>query len=553
LIVTQDGTIGLQVPITPTPRCRVEVSLASEVDALVNYQPLGWHQHLHLLLGHSQSTYHCLTLQPEALPRPLPADVEQRILYTDDPGTTLYGARQLAGGRVLLVFRASAVVLGPGATAVSGVTSEKAVRTCLLGTTPVGSIAACDERDGFKQRDGFVKIQSNHRFLHPHTPESRHSVAGEAFSEVATDGTRLFAGSTEHDKTLIYDASSDPGIRADAMQRRVLHWLTRDGETWAAVVIVAYCGESTDSASSASTAPTRYDLRIIGRADGHLFGWTLSDVERHHRDVYPRIAALSHGLLGMVRNADIPDDRPSISPYDPRKHRVGEVVLFDFLGQLGPNGDSWILATGNRVGTGEDRFYLPVVEISPEWVLILGPLTTDTLPWAEDAVFRVYQYRVGSLEAPSLIAGLTLSSRVALLECSAGRVDLREVRLVGDRTWAYVRQLGIDNVFGVRFLPQQPSPVDLGLSVHQVVDLDTDHIIVAYSSVPFRIEVRRLHARQGEELPVAVAVGYLAEPPRQMMVSRGPTGVYLVVATESDVIWFNLESLAPGVTRASPA
>src|SRR5262249_15576693 len=132
---------------------------------------------------------------------------------------------------------------------------------------------------------------------------------------------------------------------------------------------------------------------------------------------------------------------------------------------------------------------------------------------------------------------------VALLECSAGRVDLRELRLVGDRTWVHVRQLGIDNCFGVRLLPQGPTPLDLGLSVREVVDLDPHHIVVSYDSVPFRVEVRSLYRAQEEELPPPLAVGYLSAPPRQVLVSRGELGMYLVVATESHVTWFDVSAI----------
>ena len=552
LILSQAGMIDLQVPITPTPHSRVEVSLPSEVHSGGSYKPLGWHQHLHLLLGNSLSTYHCLTLQPEALPRPLPADIEQRILYSDDPGTTLYGACPLVGGRILLVFRNFAVVLGPGPSDISRVTSEKAGGTHLLGTSTEGSILTCDERDGFKQKEGFVPIRSNPRSVYPPNLKSMQNSAKDDFISLANDGTRLFAIRGADDRTLLYDASSDPGIPASAMNRRVLHIFTNDGTAWAAIVIVAHGRESADFESSNSESPTRYDFRIIGRAEGQLFGWTFPDVDRNHRDLYPQIEALSHGLLGLTRKVDRPFNGRGIIPYDPRQHRFGEIVLFDFLGQLGQIGDSDTTTSGFRLGTEEDRFYPPLVEVSPEWVLILGPLMADTMPGADDAVYRVYQYRVGSLEAPSIVEGLTLSSRVAFLQGSAGRVDLRDIRLVGDRTWVYVRQLGFDNVFGVRLLPRQPPPVDLGLAVHQVVDLDSRHLIVAYDAVPYRVAVRGLHPRQDEEMPEAVAVGYLAEPPRQVMLSRGPHGLYLVVATESDVTWFDLGAVAEVQAQADP-
>jgi hypothetical protein len=473
----------------------------------------------------------------------VPEDIKRRILYSDDPGTTLYGACPFAGGRVLLVFRAFAVIAGPGGTTLSRVTPEPTGRPRLLGTTPGGLIAACDEKEGFKEREGFVKIPSNPRHLHPPGSDSRKGDAEEGFISVTSDGTQLLARCGGHDEMLLYDASSDPGIARDALNRRVLHWAIHNENTWVAIVIVAHRRESADLTTSESEDPTRHDLRIVGRVEGQVFGWTLTDVERNYRDLYPRIAAFTHGLLGIVRDADLPDHGPGIMPYDPRQHRVGEVVPFDLLAHLKSGSGLDPSNPSIRVGTEEDRYYPPLVEVSPEWTLIRGPLTNDTMPWTEEAVFTVYQYHVGSLAAPTVIEGMTLGGRTLVLETSPERADLLDLRRNGARTYGQLRQLHIDSDFGVRLASRHTPVTDFGTSVCGVTALDPGHVVVSYDSVPFRVEVQSLWRSPEEDLPPPVAIGYLSSPPKQVLLSRGERGAYLVVATESHVIWFDLNEV----------
>jgi len=545
LVLTQEGKVELQVPITPTPQSRVGAMLGSEVASGSGYKPLGWHRDLHLLLGHSQSTYHCLTLQSEALPRPLPAAVEQQILYSDDAGTTLYGACPLEGGRVLLVFRGFAAVLGPGPSDISRVVSESAGSTCLLGTTPEGSIAACDER--YRDDHGSpVRRKSNHRYLHPHGAEASETPAEEGFLNIGPegislsllqDGVRLIATRGGHHPVVVYDALLDRGIPAHSTRRRVLDALAQDERNWAATVI----------ACQADEASNRADLRIVGQVNGEPMGLLIPDVDGNdpHDGFGLHIRTICGTVLGIERVAT---ERVI------RELRMFDLVLFDLPIEQDAS-DACTSYTGRRLDRREDHFYHPLIRVSESWTLVLGyelagtvPDTDEAvppirelqgaLPYTEEAVFTVSQYRIGSLELPSPIEGLTLGGRAFVLERLPGRAVILDLRRVGARTQAQVRQLGVDSE-GVH-LSTQHQPTDLGCSVRDVVHLDKRHIAVSYDSAPFRVEIHRLYPAPDEEMPVPIGVGYLLEPPKQLTVSCGAFGIYLVVATESAVTWFDL-------------
>jgi hypothetical protein len=545
IVLTGAGAVDFQVPISPTPHCRVGAMLGSEVDSCSSYRPLGWHRHLHLLLGHSQSTYHCLSLEPGALPQPIPAEINQQILYSDDAGTTLYGACPLEGGRTLLVFRGFAAVLGPGPNDISRVTSNRGCSTCLLGVAPTGSVAACDER--YRDDHGNpVRTRSNHRYLLPPGAERGEIAAESGFLNVGPEGASLSLspGGTQlvltwggQHPVVLYDVTSDPGIPARSKRRRVLHAFAQDERNWAATVL-AMLGD--DSANRAA-------MRMVGRVDGRPMGMLVPEVDGD--DPYDGfglvIGALCASVIGIKQEA---------TKRVIREMRVFDLSMFDLPVETDPGAPS-IDYSGRRVDGRADHFYRPLLRVSEDWTLILeyslefahpdGEETaparqlSGTLPYTPEAVFTVRQYRIGSMEPPSPVEGLTLGGGAVVLERSANRADLLDLRRVGAWTHAQVKQLGVDPAAGVRLLSQH-QPVNLGRFVSSVVALDAGHVVVAYDSVPFRVEVRSLWPRRGEEMPAPVAVGYLSEPPKQVLVSRGSQGVYLVVATESHVAWFDM-------------
>jgi hypothetical protein len=520
--------------------------LASEVDSCSSYRPLGWHRHLHLLLGHSQSTYHRLSLEPGALPQPIPEDIEQQVLYSDDAGTTLYGACTLEGGRVLLVFRGFAAVLGPGANDISRVTSNRGYSTCLLGVTPTGSVAACDER--YRDDHGHpLSTRSNHRYLRPPGADPGEIPAESGFLSIgragaslslSPDGTRLVLTWGGQQPGVLYDATSDGAFPAHAKRRRVLHAFAQDERNWAATVL-ALLGD--DSANHAA-------MRMVGRVGGQPMGMLIPEVDGN--DPYDGFGLLIQTLCGTVVGI-----KQEATERVRNELRMFDLSVFDLPSEPDPA----VPCTdyrGRRVDGREDHFYHPLLRVSEDWALILeyslafahpdgedsavpARQLTGTLPYTPEAVFTVRQYRIGSLEPPSPVEGLTLGGDALVLERSANRADLLDLRRVGSWTQAQVRQLGVDPDAGVRLLAEH-QPVNLGRFVNGVVALDAGHVVVSYDSVPFRVELRSLWPRRGEEMPAPVAVGYLSEPPRQVLVSRGSQGVYLVVATESHVTWFDL-------------
>jgi hypothetical protein len=530
LVLRQEGTVDLLVPITPTPRCRVVAMLGSEVPSNSSYQPLGWHRHLHLLLGHSQSAYHCLSLEPEAVPRPLPADIERHVLYSDDAGTTLLGACPLQDGRVLLAFRGFAAVLGPGPSEIVRVTSDHAGSACLLGPTRAGSIAACDVTYRDDQGNP-VRVKSNYRYLHPPGEDARETLAEEGFLNIgpegvslslSDDGVRLTATHGGQQAIVLYDAMSDPGIPADSKTRRILHAVARDERNWTATVI----------AMQGDGSSNRGHMRIVGRTNSQPMGLLIQNVDGS--EFYDGFGWHIRTLCGTVVGIERAATECVI-----RERRLFDLVLFD-LPLESDHGKPCTDFMSHRLDGREDHFSHPVIHVSGNWALVLGPCVTDTLPYTDDAVFTVSQYRIGSLESPSLIQGLTLGGRAQVLETSPDRVDLLDLRRVGARTHAKVLQLHVDHAFGARLLPQQSPAIDLGRSVKKVITLYANHVVVSYDSIPFRVEVRSLWPCRGEELAPPVAVGYLSEPPEHILMSRSRHGVYLVVATENIVTWFDL-------------
>lgn len=541
LILSQDGKIELHIPITPTPHGRHVAMLGSEVGFCSTYQPLGWHRHLHLLLGHSHSAYHCLTLEPEALPRALPAAVEQQVRYSDGAGTTLYSASPLEGGRVLLVFRGFAAVLGPGSSEITRVTREPAGSPCLLGATSAGSIAACEER--YRDEQGHpMRTRTNHRYLHPPGTEPHETPVEEGFLEIGhggfslslpLNGTRLLLTRAGQSPVTLYQTAADRGIPPHSMKRRILDVFAHDERNWAATVIALPADESAN----------RADVRIFGQVNGQPMGLLIPDVDGE--DPYDGFGFHIRSLCGTVLGIERAATERVV-----KEQSFFDLVLFDLPIEQDAS-EPCADYMGRRLDGREDHFYHPLIRLSEHWALVLGPLVVEALPYTEEAVFAVSQYRIGSGEPPSPIEGLTLGGRASVIEQSPGRADVLDLRRIGARTQAQVRPLHVDPEFGVRLIPQCPPAIDLGRSVNAVVVLNPGHAVVSYDAVPFRVEVRSLWPARGEQPVPPLAVSYLSEPPKQVLVSGGPHGVYLVVATESYVTWHDLGSVA--AVRAAQA
>jgi hypothetical protein len=165
--------------------------------------------------------------------------------------------------------------------------------------------------------------------------------------------------------------------------------------------------------------------------------------------------------------------------------------------------------------------------------------------FGNDEVYAAYQYRVGSLESPSRVDGVNLTRRLSLADRSPGLADVRELRRIGERTFVRVVHLAVDAEFGVRGRPDQLPPFDLGHGVVDAIDVGRQFLAVAYESTPFRVEILRLPATGSEALAL-IAVGYLAEPPRQVLLARGQDQLSLAVSSDTAVVWFDLSGV-PGI------
>src|SRR5262249_9142325 len=120
-----DSNVVHDEPRVGQNACRVsvrrEIQVRENLD-LFEMEPLGWHAHFGLLLGCSGETYRAIDLESESLPRHLPKAIERHIGYPSEAGIYLRGSVELRQGRIVLVFKNFAVLLGPDSGAVATIT-----------------------------------------------------------------------------------------------------------------------------------------------------------------------------------------------------------------------------------------------------------------------------------------------------------------------------------------------------------------------------------------------------------------------------------------------
>ncbi len=469
-------------------------------------QPLGWHGHFGLLLGSTVLKY-AIALEQEALLRSLPAQID--IQSGND---SLCGAVPLAGDRLLLVYDNSALVLGPEAAA--AVVVYKASSSCESETT--------------------------------HAPvENGLRGVGPTGVRVWASGSRLFASDGRGSEREVADLGKEFRNAFDGIQPvEVKHALCIDDDNWACGVLAQRLppGRS-DAEGDVGEDQAATDLVIVGcSGDGSVY-LPITDVPP---DCECRIEALANGLIGFRYGCVNQESDCTGHP----------LHLYDLVakGLACPHADA-------EVGAHDVSYEPPLLDVSPEWVLLLGSPYREAsgdfavyqYPFAKTPThrqswhyasgdFAAYQYRVGSLERPSRINGLRLTNRAAVVDRSPGRVTILELGPFGAR----VRRFSVDREFGI-VVPHDEAPqikLDGDGNVLHIGGLLVvlDH---GYESQPYRVEVVRLPTR-GEESPLTVAVGYLSEEPWLMWF--GPGSLSLGVQSFSGVTWFDLTGV-PGIQR----
>jgi len=302
-----------------------------------------------------------------------------------------------------------------------------------------------------------------------------------------------------------------------------------DGDNWACGVLARRLTPGiSDAEGHVGEGQAATDIVIVGCSGDGLAYQPITDVTP---DCRCRIEALANRLIGFRYGCVNQESDWTGHP----------LHLYD-LGAKGlacPHADA-------ECGEHDVSYATPLLEVSPEWVLLLGSPTSGAP--GNDLVYAAYQYRVGSLELPFLIEGLRLTSRLTLVHRSLGRAEILELSLLENHTRLRTVQLKIDD-FGIRVRSDQACQIEFGLDV-VVTDVGGGIIAAASgdSSIPFRVEVLRLPA-SGEDKPTTVAVGYLSQPPRGVTLAREPGRTSLAVQTESGVTWFDLSGV-PGVQVA---
>jgi hypothetical protein len=499
-------------------------------EALFDMEPLGCHAHFGLLLGRSGEVYRAVDMESEALPRPLPEAIERRIGVPSEAGISFRGSVQLTRGRIVLVFSTFAVLLGPDSSTVAtlrGGSHSDIFR--LLGATRSGAVALCGE-SWFDHQCS----RSEHRYLTFPRPAPAGTPVEEGFlnvgptgMSVSRSGLRLFVSDGPGEPRRLWDATELRGVLDGGEPLGIDDALCLNERNWACSLFARQpAPEVSEQEGGFGGRRERTDLVLVGCTGDTTVYLPIAGVPREWDC---RIESLANGLVGF---------RYGYVHYD-NDWAQHPLHLYDLVAD-----DLACPHPDRQIGAHDIAYQPPLLGVSSEWVLLLGP-RRGRWKYGDDEVYAGYQYRVGSLEEPSPVKGLTLTRRLAVVDRSVGRADLRELRQADGRTWIRLLRLGIDAAFGIRLQADQPSPVDLGRGVSDAVDVGQLLLAVAYESPPFRIELLRLPAT-GEGTPAAVAVGYLAEPPRQVMLARGPALASLAVSTDSGVTWFDLTD-TPGV------
>jgi hypothetical protein len=499
-------------------------------EALFDMEPLGCHAHFGLLLSRSGEVYRAIDLESEALPRHLPEAIEKRISVPSEAGISLRGSVQLTRGRIVLVFSSFAVLLGADSSTVATLRGGSHIDIFrLLGTTRSGAVALCSESWFDNQCS-----RSEHRYLTFPLPAPAGTPVEEGFlnvgptgMSVSRSGLQLFVSDGPGEPRPLWDATELRGVLDGGEPLDIDNALCLDERNWACSLFARQpTPEVSEQEGGFGGRRERTDLLLVGCTGDTPVYLPIADVPREWDC---RIESLANGLVGF---------RYGYVDYD-NSWGQHPLHLYDLVAD-----DLACPHPERQIGAHEIAYQPPLLGVSPEWVLLLGP-RRGRWKYGDDEVYAGYQYRVGSLEEPSPVKGLSLTRRLAVVDRSHGRADLSELRQADGRTWVRLLRLGIDAAFGIRLQADQASPVDLGRGVADAVDVGHLLLAVAYESPPFRIELLRLPATAAGA-PAAVAVGYLAEPPRQVMLAGGPALVSLAISTDSGVTWFDLTGV-PGV------
>lgn len=555
LLVGADGLpsplIRLDSGIIPDQHFNQPRNTASE---MYDDKPLGWHTHHGLVLGDSGDRYQVIEPEAEAIPHSLPGEVTRVVCVPSESGLQRCGSIQLSGGRVVLVYGTFAVLLGAGATVaipIRGLPTPGTFR--LLGATSGGMLAVCDEGWFDHQRS-----RSGHRYLVPPQAATTGTPAEDGFLNVGPTGVCVSHAELE---LRTADGSSTPTELWDAGELRevleggepsaVADALCIDDANWGVALYVHQPKSRQPESSSdhsGDSPGSRSDLVLVGCHANQIAHMRIRNVSSY---LDCRIEALAGGLMAFrFGDGQFEDNwqRHSLHLYD---------LIADDLAC--PHHD-------RQIGPHDEDYALPLIRLSTEWALLLrsvGAFNRLYPPgtFGSDYSHQVYQYRIGSLQHPALI-DLWVTPRISLLDHSPGRADLREWRLDNGRTLVRLIRLGVDAAFGVSILQEQLLATDLGRHVADVADLDRTLVAVAYEAAPYRVEVLRLAETPAPASPFAtpgaflmgeapaslLAVGFLPEPPRQVVLVRGPGRTHLAVATDSGVTWFDLAQV-PGTHR----
>jgi hypothetical protein len=518
-------------------------------------EPLGWHAHFGLVLSTAREGYRAIDLEPEALARPLPPALNERVCFPIDTDIYLCGSVQLDGGRLALVYDGFAILLGPDSATARAVGGDPQVgQLRLLGATKSGAVAAC--RESWSE---YSRFRREHRYL-TFAQEATGGVPVEADFlnigptgvSVSGYGSRAFTSDGPGTQRALWDAEELRRALGGRTILRVEDALCLDEQNWVCALLACHHPST--------------EFLLVGRIGGGTVSLPIAEAPS---DWKCRIESFANGLVsfrvGPVKN------------YGDWSHHSSHLYDLTAPGLACPHPDGpseyrWRVGSpqqptfieGTCLGPHEDTAYLaPLLGVSREWVLLLGyrtrlPFDGVDLPrnggyrsWGgprqgrfKDQVFAAYRYRVGSLEPPSRVEGVNLTRRLSLVDRSPGLADVRELHRnrYSGRTYVRVLRLAVDANFGVRGRPDQLPPFDLGPGVADATDVGPQLLAVAYESSPFRVEILRLPATESEAV-TRVAVGYLAEPPRQLMLARGQGRLCLAVSNGAAVVWFDLSGV----------
>jgi len=501
LLVDGDGELNQRICLDSEIPCDDENSgngqRVATNDRLGLLEPMGWHATLGLVLGLApcyclddwDENYYVLDLeQPEALMRPLPPEIERRVRGQTCGEGMYLGSVQLTHERIVLLHFDFAVLLDPDPAAAVAIRWNPQEP---IATTPAET--------------KFLRI-------------------GQAGVSISWSGLRLIASDgSKHPRELV-DLGEEFRVMFEGIEPvDVKHALCIDDDNWACGVLARRLTTGIpDAEGHTGENQAATDIVIVGYGSDGFVYLAITDVPA---DCDCRIEALANGLVGFRYGCVSQESDWTGHP----------LHLYDLVakGLACPHPDA-------EVGKHDDSYAVPLLEVSTEWVLLLGS-PTSAEP-GNDLVYAAYQYRVGSLEPPSRIQGLSLSSRLTLVHSSLGRAEIRELSLAGCHTRVRSLQLEIDD-FGIRVRSDHSWQIEMGGDA-DVTDLGGRLIAVASGDecVPCRVEVLRPPA-SGEEKPTIVAVGYLSQPPQCVTLAREPDRVSLVVHTDGGATRFELANV----------